>query len=151
MNRQANPVYISRPVQNGSELRAWAERGGLNHSLNPSTMHVTVLYSKTPIASEHIELDNRELTVRLQDTRPVQISNALGLPIDNQSLHARHNELLRLGATHDYADGHYRPHVTLKYDPSEDEVRSLISYTGFNGELRLGPEQIEPLRIGWRP
>lgn len=150
-NEDFFPPYISRPVVNGEDLAAWALELGLNEILEPGAMHATILYSKTPVDTSAIPLQTNTISVTLRRAVPFEISSALGVPIEHPTLNETHNRYLAIGATHDYADGVFRPHVTLKYDTTKEDLARFSGSRGFTGCLKLGAERIEPLRSGWRP
>ncbi|KPD10630.1 hypothetical protein [Phaeobacter sp. 11ANDIMAR09] len=143
--------YVSRPLLNGQELVNWANGLGLEDVIAPEKMHVTVLYSKTPVDISVIPLARDAISLRLHNARPFRISSALGLPIEHPKIDETHKRYLAIGATHDYANGVFRPHITLRYDASEKDLDVFSTTRGFTGSLELGAEQIEPLRSGWRP
>lgn len=153
MSDQSNrifPPYISRPVLNGLELVDWARRSGLENTIAPEKMHVTVLYSCTPSDTSIIPPVVDAITLRLLNARPFKISSALGIPIAHPKIDETHQRYRTIGATHDYADGVFRPHVTLKYDADEADLEIFSGSKGYTGLVELGAERIEPLRSGWR-
>ena len=145
------PPYVSRPILNGEELATWSAEQGLRNAIDPAHMHVTVLYSKTSVNTSAIPLLKNFISVNLRDARPFRVSSALAMPVDHPKIWETHERYLAIGATHDYADGVFRPHVTLKYDATEQEVERLYRSAGFTGCLELGEERKVPLRSGWRP
>ena len=150
-NENLFPPYVSRPVVNGEDLAAWAQELGLNEVLAPDAMHVTILYSQTPVDTAAIPLQTDTISVTLRRAVPFRISSALGVPIEHSSLNETHDRYLEIDATHDYADGVFRPHITLKYDTTEEDLARFTGSRGFTGCLKLGAERIKPLRSGWRP
>ena len=138
---EVTPLYVSRVVLNAADIVAWAKGLGLTDLLDPRHLHVTVLYSKTAVAINLIQPRENHLKVEMRGAVPFRISSSLALPIKDTRLISEHTRFLNAGASHDYADGIYRPHVSLKYNPTEDEVARAVENSGFSGAVELGPEK----------
>ncbi|WP_137701780.1 hypothetical protein [Marimonas lutisalis] len=145
------PVYIRRQVMNGRALTAWARELGLSGIIDPVDLHMTVLYCRTPVHPDHITPATDSFSVQLQNAKPFEIKGHLAIPLLDSKIFADHARHLALGATHDYADGVFRPHVTVKYDVEEEDIQFFVAREGFSGVIELGPEKVSPLEKGWRP
>lgn len=143
----AKPLYVQRKLLNASALIAWAKAQGFTSALAADDMHVTVLYSRTPVDPMKMgetwtsEADGG-LTVKPGGPRAVERlgENAVVLLFASWSLVSRHNEMVAAGASHDYDE--YQPHVTISFSA---EGIDLDTVKPFTGELRFGPEIFEPL------
>lgn len=108
-------LYVNRPLKNAQDVIAWAKSQGFKTTLPAKDMHVTVVYSKTPLAwpagkTDQITADNKSgrAVQRLGD------EGAIVLKFKDKTLQDRNKELLELGAKSDYDS--YIPHVTISYN-----------------------------------
>lgn len=147
------PLYVHRKLLNASEVVAWAKSQGLSSTLTAGDMHVTVLYSRTPV--DPIKMgeswgseENGGLIVKAGGPRAIERlgEDAVVLLFASWSLVSRHNDMVREGASHDYSE--YQPHITISYEAPADLDLSTIK--PFSGELRFGPEIFEPLDLDWK-
>ena len=146
------PLYVKRRLLNGEELLEWAESVGIEKTLSADDLHVTVLYSRSPVDPMRMgetwgsEPDGG-LIVKAGGPRAIERfdSRAVVLQFACWALSNRHDEMVRAGGSHDY--GEYLPHVTIGYDVPADF--DLDSIKPFSGELRFGPEEFEPLDLDW--
>lgn len=146
------PLYVQRKLLNADELIAWAKKQGFKSTLPASDMHVTVLYSRTPV--DPIKMgttwsDDRKgnLTIKPGGPRAVEKlgDTAVVLLFASDDLSWRHRGMVEAGASHDYDE--YQPHVTLTYDAGNIDLDTIKP---FIGELRFGPELFEPLNLDWK-
>lgn len=147
------PLYVRRDLLNAADLIAWAKANGLETTLTPEDMHVTVLYSRTPVDPMAMgetwgsETDGG-LIVKAGGPRALERfgEGALVLQFASWSLTSRHADMIRAGASHDWPE--YAPHVTITYTvPEGFDIEAVRPYTG---ELRFGPEIFEPLDLDWK-
>lgn len=147
------PLYVKRRLLNGADLIAWAKKNGFTTTLPAADMHVTVLYSRTPV--DPIEMgetwssdEDGGLTIKAGGPRALERFNegAVVLQFASSGLQYRHREMVEKGASHDWPE--YLPHVTLSYDAPEGLDLDVIK--PFAGELRFGPEEFEPLDEDWK-
>lgn len=147
------PLYVQRRLLNADDLIAWAKAHGFTSTLPETDMHVTVLYSRSPVDPLKMgegwgsESDGG-LTVKPGGPRAVERlgENAVVLLFASWSLVSRHNEMIEAGGSHDY--GEYQPHVTISYEaPADLDLEAIKPYAG---ELRFGPELFEPLDLDWK-
>ncbi|MBV1868041.1 MAG: hypothetical protein KUG69_09070 [Marinosulfonomonas sp.] len=145
------PVYVSRKVLNGKELWNWASSVGFGDLIGPEDMHVTVTFSKTPVPINSFAPSAIETTSGTLVGQPIKIHAALGLRIDCPDVQESHQKHLGMGATFDYGDGIFRPHISIKYDPTEEDLERALKVQPFQGAINLSREEMEPLILGWRP
>ena len=147
------PLYVRRDLLNAADLIAWAKAQGLETTLTPEDMHVTVLYSRTPVDPMAMgetwgsETDGG-LIVKAGGPRALERfgEGALVLQFASWSLTSRHADMIRAGASHDWPE--YAPHVTITYTvPDGFDIEAVRPYAG---ELRFGPEIFEPLDLDWK-
>lgn len=147
------PLYVRRNLLNGADLVKWAMAQGLQTTLAPDDMHVTVLYSRTAVDPMAMGEgwggdENGGLTIKAGGPRALERfgEGALVLQFASWSLESRHREMIEKGASHDWPE--YSPHVTLSYSAPENfDHAALVPYAG---ELRFGPEIFEPLDEDWK-
>lgn len=148
---EAKPLYVSRALLNGAEVRQWAAKAGIDGLLDASDMHVTVTYSKRPVdwfaMGEAYDYE-KELVVRPGGARAVErFGDAVVLRFLCEAIQWRHDRMVEAGASYDFPE--YKPHVTLGYDASFDVSTIDVPY---EGELRFGPERFRDIDPeGYKP
>lgn len=89
----------------------------LSNPLPLEELHSTVCYSRNPIYVVP-KVGNKIIAVHgFVENLKTKNGNAVILRLDSPYLVERHEQLKRLGATHDFPD--YLPHISLSYD---DEI-----------------------------
>lgn len=150
---KAKPLYVQRKLLNASDLIAWAKAQGFTSTLPADDMHVTVLYSRTPV--DPLKMgeawgNDEDGNVIVKEGGPRAIErlgeDAIVLSFASWNLSSRHDDMVRNGASHDWPE--YTPHVTISY-AAPDGV-DLDAIRPFTGELRFGPEIFEPLDLDWK-
>lgn len=146
------PLYVQRKLLNADELIRWAKAQGFKSTLDASDMHVTVLYSRTPVdpikmGTTWADNEKGELTVKPGGPRAVEKlgESAVVLLFASDDLSWRHRGMVEAGASHDYDE--YQPHVTLTYEAGDVDLDAIKPFTG---ALRFGPELFEPLDLDWK-
>lgn len=135
------PLYISRPVLNKKDFSDWAEAQGL--TLDTSELHVTILYSRSPIDWFSLGFDwsgNDSGLVTIPAGGPrrlAEFGDVVVLRFGAHSFEWRHQQLIDLGGSHDFPE--YKPHVTLPGIPADAEP--------YTGKIVFGPEEFAPLRL----
>lgn len=131
-------LYIRRDLLIGEALTAWADSQGLQVKA-AATLHVTIVYSRTPVRWDAIRPSRAALTVPAGGSRAVVQQGERGavvLTFSSAELSRRHDEIRRdASASWDF-DG-YRPHVTLAHIDRPIDLRAIEP---FQGDLLLGPE-----------
>lgn len=114
-----------------ANLEAWARANDID--LDPH-LHVTILYSRVvgDIAPSDLEHQAKPLTMGSLGTV------ALAVNLYSPSIVGRHDELMKLGHTHDYDP--YMPHMTLK---SKGPIPTELTPIPF--DLHFENEYSEPL------
>lgn len=145
-------LYIYRKLLNADELIEWAKSQGFETTLEPDDLHVTITFSRAHV--DWIEADSAwdnedgTLTVKPGGARivePLGDKGAVALLFNSSELSWRHEQLKRIGASHDH-DG-YQPHVTITYaKPASLDLEAVEPY---RGKLEFGPEIFEEIDEDW--
>ena len=147
-----SPLYVSRKLLNASDVLAWAKKVGFKNLQAADDLHVTVLFSRTPVDWFEMGTDwtssDGSLTGSPGGPRTVETfgGNAVGqdvvvvLRFASQELAWRNESLIERGASSDWPD--YCPHITFAKDAGNIDLSKVKPYTG---PLRFGPEIFEPL------
>lgn len=140
-------LYAYRHVQNADKIIEWAHSQGILTTLEVWDIHVTLVYSKSPVAWNYDDRDCETLLVR-GGKRTVEKfgeeGDVLVLQIESQELQDRHAELIAMGATSDFDQ--YRPHITITHKGEGVDVSQIMPY---DSDIQLGPEWFQP--IGGNP
>ena len=146
------PLYVKRELLNAADLVAWAKKNGFGSTLAAEDMHVTILYSRSPVdpmkmGETWTSEESGGLTIKPGGPRALERFNegAVALQFASWSLESRHREMVEAGGSHDWPE--YLPHVTLSYQAGDIDLETLVPYSG---ELRFGPEVFEPLDLDWK-
>lgn len=143
------PLYVQRKVTKGGQaLLDWAAGQGFTDLQPVSELHVTVLYSRTPV--DWFALASKAAwtpeTIKVPKGGPraaeqLGDKGAVVLHVAVPELEWRHRDLVEGGASHDFP--HYWPHVTFaKGVPDGADLEAMVP---FQGELEFGPEIWEAL------
>ena len=140
------PLYVRRDVLNGADIQEWFKGQGLETTLEPSDMHVTICYSRTPVdwmAAGQSFSDKVEIGAggpRMMD----RFGDATVMLITNWEIEGRHRALRDMGASWDHAE--YQPHITITYR-TDKPINEIAPY---RGPIILGPEIFEALDLDWK-
>lgn len=147
-------LYVSRKLLNAKDVIDWAKGQGFTTTLPADQMHVTILYSKTPVdwmemGSDWAGDDKGQLRIAPGGPRMLDqfgsLKEATVLLFNSSALCWRHEDMIAKGATSDYAE--YCPHVTLTYDAPEGLDLSQVE--PYQGELVFGPEVFAEIVDDW--
>jgi hypothetical protein len=148
-------LYVSRKLLNAADVIAWAKGQGFETTVAADEMHVTVLYSRTPVdwmamGNAWDEDQNGQLRVAPGGPRMLDrfgsMADAVVLLFNSSSLSWRHEDMISKGASSDYAD--YAPHVTLSYSvPADFDLSNVEPY---QGALVFGPEVFTEVVDDWK-
>ena len=147
------PLYVRRNVLNAAEVIAWAKGQGFETTVPAEEMHVTVMFSRTPVDWMKAGSDSwgndsdGKMTVPPGGPRLVERfdGGAIVLEFSSSPLQWRHEEIKREGAKPGYDE--YRPHVTITYDaPDGLDLKTVEPY---RGKIVLGPEIFEDIDDDW--
>jgi phage-related protein (TIGR01555 family) len=152
--RDAAPrsLYVSRKLLNADALIKWAKGQGFGTTVPAGEMHVTVLFSRTPVdwmkmgtgwdqdtdGKLKVAAGGARLVDRLGD------KGAVVLLFASSPLSWRHEDMVRNGASHDFDE--YQPHVTITYEGSDLDLSTVEPY---RGELIFGPELFDVVNEDW--
>jgi len=142
------PLYVRRQVLNAAEVLRWARSQGYTDTLSDDDLHVTVLYSRTPVDWMSIpESHSSRVEVTPGGPRVVErfSGGASVLRFRSYDLEWRHSHMVELGASHDFDS--YQPHITISYSPDAPDPESVEPY---RGRILLGPEVFESIDENWR-
>lgn len=139
---RAKPTYASRPVQNASDIVAWARSQGFTSVVNPEELHVTIAFSREPIDASTVPAAPQSLLVATGRRSVEQLGDegAVVLMIESPELQQRWQQYRDAGASWDYDS--YRPHITITYDAKGMDLSKVQPY---RGAIVLGAEVAEDL------
>jgi phage-related protein (TIGR01555 family) len=145
-------LYVSRKLLNGAEFIKWAKGQGFATTVPAEELHVTVLFSRTPVDWMKMgtgwEQDaDGKLKVAAGGARLVEKlgdKGAVVLLFGSSALSWRHEDMVRNGASHDFDE--YQPHVSITYEGSDVDLSKVESY---RGELIFGPEIFAEVVDDW--
>lgn len=144
-------LYVYREVLNPEDIQEWAKEQGFDTIV--SDLHVTIMYSKTPVDWLTVGNDDfsndpaGNLTVKPGGPRVIEkFGNAIVLAFANSDLQYRHRSMMYRaedqGISYDHDD--YTPHVTITYQPS-NAVLDFHLLKAYTGKIELGPEVFEEI------
>lgn len=148
-------LYLRRDVLNADEIKAWAKTAGFATSLDD--MHVTIIYSKTPIDWLQAGTDDFSgsdsdggLTIKAGGPRVMErFGQAIVLAFSSSDLSYRHRSIMyrceEAGISWEHDD--YTPHITISY--SADNVFDITRMPAYQGQIVLGPEIFEEINTSF--
>ena len=141
-------LYVARPLLNADEFMKWARGQGFSQVAEADSLHVTVLYSKTPVMWNVFKPDSMTLRVigGARSVVPLGDEGAVVLKFASDALLRRHQEFRAGGGSHDYES--YQAHVTVTYQAGDLDLSGVETY---QGPLIFGPEVFEPIDVDWKP
>lgn len=140
-------LYLSRALLNGEDIRNWALSQGFPTTMDPSDMHVTIVYSKTALVWP--QLMSAPIYVDGPGTRevmPLGNQGAIALKFNSVLLKKRWSEIQMMGASHDYAN--YMAHVTFTYGGKNVDLNRVKPFAGL---LHFGGERAKEVNPNWKP
>lgn len=115
-----SPLYVALKVMPGSAaaLATWMADQGIENPVAASDLHITTVYSRTPVPLYQLFDKPKEVTEQL-DPASYELGllgpkGDLVLYVDSPMACASHEYAAGLGASYDHPS--YRPHITLSYD-----------------------------------
>lgn len=124
---------------------------GLTERVDPSTYHITVIYSRTPVpTAEHIVGMSTTTTASVVGYEVFPTKNdgkCLVMRLQFSFANALNSKLTQEGATSDYDQ--YKPHLTLAYDMEQEIDPSTLPVPQF--PLTFGPVKVAPLEPDYVP
>jgi hypothetical protein len=146
-------LYVRRNVVNSAAIIKWAKAQGFTATTPAAELHVTVVFSKTPIDWMKVgdtwgTEANGNLVVKPGGPRLVEKlgdKGAVVLLFGSSELSWRHEAIKRdAGASWDFDS--YQPHVTITYDGGDLDLSKVEPY---RGEIVFGPEIFEEVVNDW--
>lgn len=139
---EVTPLYGCRYLLNAQELVDWAKSKGYATTLPPEEMHVTVVYSRTPLpmpSDDGATWGMGTVVVRGGNRSMMSLGDgsASALVLDSSDLVSEWNHYRSTGASWDWPS--YMPHVTISYSGGPEDVEP------FAGDLVFGPIHFEPI------
>lgn len=144
------PLYMHRDLVNVAEFTKWAKAQGFKDICDD--LHVTIIYSKEAVDWFKMGTDdwggsskNNNLIITPGGPRivePLGTQGAIVLLFASRTLTYRHEDMVRLGASHDYDT--YQPHVTITYNGAGVDLKKVKPYVG---RLVFGPEIFQDIDI----
>lgn len=113
-----NPVNSTRAL-----LADWLLDNPIPNPISPKEMHVSLLYSRTPIRPTLSTNEFHADAVKFKVFKDSNGLNALAVVLDAPEITQRHEHFIRLGATHDFPT--YVPHLTVSYDIGDFNISDL--------------------------
>lgn len=144
-------LYLRRDIVNADEIIKWYKDQGVQDVYAPESMHVTIVYTKTPV--DWMKMGQPwEARLEIPDGGP-RINEKFGdqgdvlvLLFASNELQWRHLCAKEIGATSDYPE--YQPHISISLRGGELD---LINLKPWQGPIVLGPEIYEEVKTGdWR-
>ena len=142
-------------------LSAWMHMWQIPNPVPTDKLHSTVVYSRAPLSidkqlffQELIEQDHKVRDWRatptgfafFQSSSSCSKRDVLVLLLDCPFLYDLHDDLIEMGATHDFDT--YEPHVTLSYGvPENFDVKRLVLPPIFFTVEKIN---FEPLDVNWK-
>ena len=120
------PLYVALRVMPGSAaaLATWMADQGIEQPVPASELHITTVYSETPVPLYQLYDKPKEVTEQLDpasyELGLLGTKGDLVLFVDSPMACASHEYAAGLGATYEHEP--YRPHITLSYAFSEGSV-----------------------------
>lgn len=132
------PLYVRRDVLNSDQIAEWAVSQGFTN-IAPD-LHVTIVYSRTPVDWMGMgEPWTERLRLHAGGPRVMEkFGKHVVLRVASVELEMRHNQMVELGASHDF-DG-YNAHITITTDVNAPPLEDVRPYAG---PIVLGPEIFE--------
>ncbi|WP_441315734.1 hypothetical protein [Cronobacter sakazakii] len=129
-----------------SAIYAHLESLGIKDAIDPSDMHVTLMYSREKpimVDAEPERVYEAEISgdMEIMGKAPWR---ALVIHLESPDLHKRFAELRASGAEHSYPE--YRAHLSLKYDPDESDLQALKDSPLPLKIIHLEGERFKPIK-----
>jgi hypothetical protein len=141
---ETSPLYVCRRLtpESAEQFTAWAKGQGFSKVLAPEELHVTVVYSKSPVDWCSLEEDDTQLIAEAggRKVTPLGDKGAVVLKFKSARLQARWAAWCACGASWDYEN--YQPHVTITYRNPPEDLKAIEPY---EGPLEFQGEEFEPI------
>lgn len=126
----------------GGALVDHVKKLGIKDGVPVDKLHLTIMSSTSDITGK---VKPTPGPLRVVADGPIrQIENSLVQPVKAAGLQARHKAYLKAGAVSKYPE--FRPHLTVKYNATPEDIEIASKAPPFKGAITLGPERLEPLK-----
>lgn len=118
---------------------------GVENPVSAEKLHTTIVYSRKTVdlfPASGISEPAKLVDVEKWDTK--YGSTIVGV-LESDYLHSRFDDAMDAGATYDYDD--YKPHVTLAYDSSINDISGVKRLLTLPVDLTIIQEDVEPLDL----
>ena len=147
LNADATPrtLYLRRDVVNAAEIIKWYKDQGVKQVYEPSSMHVTIVYSKKQVDWMKMgqpwdaKIEVPEGGPRLHEKFGEQ-QDVLVLLFKSHELDWRHKTAIDIGASYDFPE--YQSHISITLEGADIDLKELKPY---QGKIVLGPETYEEI------
>jgi hypothetical protein len=128
-------LYVSRKLLNGAEFIKWAKGQGFATTVPADELHVTVLFSRTPV--DWMKMGSGGIRTRTASSRsrPAVLAWSRSSATRARSCCCSHHRRCRGGTrtwsqrgSHDFDE--YQPHVTITYEGSDLDLSKVEPYRG---------------------
>ena len=145
-------LYMRRDVLNADEIIEWYKGQGVQDVYAAESMHVTIVYSKTPVdwmkigsaweANIEVPAGGPRLMEKFGDNQDVLV-----LLFGSNELQWRHELAKELGASSDFPE--YQPHISISLSGAGVDLSQINPWLG---PIHLGPEIFEEIDTSgnWR-
>lgn len=139
------PLYVSRKVLNAADIIKWAKSAGLSDLIPADELHVTLVYSETPLDWFKIgESWSEEIKIPAGGPRVLEQFGAyVVLRFNSEALTWRREAILSAGASATYPE--YKPHISL-IQALPGVLKNVEEIPAYTGEIVLGPEIFEDIK-----
>lgn len=142
-------LYMRRMVKNGAAIVAWARAAGFVSPMPAEALHVTIVFSKTPLDWMNVGPSwEGELKIAAGGPRVLERfgdGGAVVLAFASHELKWRHDAAIEAGASTDFPD--YQPHITISWLDPGLQIETIEPY---QGEIILGPELFSEIDQEWK-
>jgi DNA topoisomerase-1 len=137
------PLYVSRPIVNAKKILKWFRKQGLEQTVKPDALHITICYSTKAVNWNKFQPNKKTITLNHTKGRKVaKLGDYVVQKIKCKRLETLHNRFIDGGCSWDFPS--YVPHISvLKDDHNNIEYKSIKSYPG---KIVFGPEKFEPIK-----
>lgn len=151
ISKKKTPLYVGMRLDGPSMDEIMKVTKGVKNRTSRGEVHITIIYSKTPIAySARGKLDPAiEVKAKAYSIFTTQDGEScLVLELDAPALHNLHNEIMEeCGASYDFDV--YKPHITMSYDVGEDFDLASLTKIEDIPSLYCHQEYASKLNINW--
>lgn len=142
-----NNGYVSvRPdLMTAHHIAGHLKELGIEDFIDPTDMHVTVMYSRNDEINTNADPKRDYIATVTNDVTILgeHPYRALVLKLDSDDLQVRHGELFMHGGVHSFEE--YLPHLSLKYNVTDEDLRKLRENPIQIGKIILSGETFGPV------